>query len=409
MKKLIILSWRNLWRNKKRTHITLSSITFAVIIATFMRGIQLGTYDKMFNDAVRSTTGHIAVMDKLYWDDKSLVNSMEFSPKLKQALKNDKDIEFWAPQIMGGGLASTGEYTRGIMIQGIDPKAQDQQISLGNKIIAGDYLDYDDEAILIGKELAKYLRAEIGDTVVIFGQGYMGVTAAAKYPIKGIFDHPMMEFNKRIGFIPLPAAQYLFFMDGRLTNLNIVLNDDGLIADKLIEYESIIDSTLLETKDWKTMNKELVQSLESDNYSGIIMISILYMVIGFGLFGTILMMTMERKKEFSIMLAIGMQRTKLIINVITESIYIAVLGSAAGLILSFPLVYYFSLNPIEITGGNAEMYQKMNMEPFLWVSTNPDYMIAQFIIVLLLSIVASIIPLYNIFNFDIVAILRGRQ
>ena len=77
MKKQLIFAWRNLWRNKKRTYITLGSIVFAVVIATFMRGMQLGSYEKMLNDAIRSTTGHFSVMGKDYWDDKSLINSME--------------------------------------------------------------------------------------------------------------------------------------------------------------------------------------------------------------------------------------------------------------------------------------------------------------------------------------------
>ncbi|MGL1888597.1 MAG: FtsX-like permease family protein [Reichenbachiella sp.] len=409
MKKILVISWRNLWRNKKRTYITLSSVVFAVMIATFMRGLQLGSYDKMFGDAIKSSTGHLAIMDKLYWDDKALINSMELSPDLENELNEDDQIEFWAPQIMSGGLASTGDYTRAIAVQGIDPEIMDIQMGLKDKIIKGSYLDYGDEAIMIGKDLATFLRADIGDTLVIFGQGYMGVTAAGKYPIKGIFDHPMLEFNKRIGFIPLPAAQYLFFMDGRVTNINIQLKNDNDLAASISKYSMAIDTSLLEVKDWKAMNQELVQQLESDNYGGIIMVSILYMVIGFGLFGTILMMTMERKKEFSIMMAIGMQKTKLIVNIMVESAYIASLGSIIGLVLSFPLVFYFAYNPIEITGERAEIYYSMNMEPIMPISTNPDYMISQFIVVLVLSMFASILPLYNIFKFDIVAILRGRQ
>lgn len=409
MTKKVILAWRNLWRNKKRTYITLASVIFAVVIATMMRGLQLGSYDKMLNDAIRSTTGHVALMDKLYWDDKTLINSMEFSPELENALNNDPEVDFWAPQIMSGALISSGQHTRGIMVQGISPSIQDEQIGLASKVIEGEYLSDNDQAVLIGKELALFLRASVGDTVVLLGQGYMGVTAAGKYPIKGIYDHPMMEFNKRIAFLPLAEAQYLYFMEGRLTNVNIVLNDSDAIQEAQGYYETHMDTVLLEAKSWESMNREMLSSIESDNFFGLIMIGILYMVIGFGLFGTILMMTMERKKEFSIMIAIGMRRTKLFTQVIIESVMIAGLGSLIGLIISFPAVWFYYKNPITITGESAEIYLQMNMEPVIQISTRPDYMVAQFGIILLVSILASIIPLNNILKFNIVDIIRGRQ
>ncbi|MEO9964652.1 MAG: FtsX-like permease family protein [Reichenbachiella sp.] len=409
MKKKIVLAWRNLWRNKKRTYITLASVTFAVVIATMMRGLQLGTYDKMLNDAIKSTTGHVALMDKLFWEDKTLLNSMEFSSDLENALKTDENLDYYVPQLISGALVSSGPHTRGVMVQGIDPKIQSRQLNLADKIIAGEYLSKEDEQVLIGKELAQFLRVEVGDTVVLLGQGYMGVTAAGKYPIKGIYDHPMAEFNKRLVFLPLSTAQYLFFMDGRLTNINLVLKDNETVEATQNYYRSKMDTTWLEARGWRLMNKEILSGIESDNFFGKIMIGILYMVIGFGLFGTILMMTMERKKEFSIMIAIGMKRTRLLIQVILESIMIAGIGALAGLIISFPVVYFYYLNPIPVPEESAEMYRQLNMEPFLQISIKPGYMVLQFAIVLGVSILASVIPLYNIMKFNIVDIIRGRQ
>ncbi len=409
MKRKIILSWRNLWRNKKRTYITVASVLFAVIIATFMRGLQLGSYDKIYNDAIRNSTGHFAIMDKAYWDDKSLVNSFEIPEGMEEQLDKDEEIDFYAPQVMGGGLLSYGNSTRAVLVQGVVPEIMNQQMHIKDKIIKGEFLDEKDEALLIGKELAAFLKVDIGDTVVILGQGYMGVTAAGKYPVKGIFDHPMAEFNKRMSFLSLPAAQYLFFMDNRLTNLNVVLHDPDQLELMMDKYTTQIDTTVLTTRSWKLMNEELIQGMESDNFFGQIMIGILYMVIGFGLFGTILMMTMERKKEFSIMIAIGMKRTKLLSQVILESIMIAVIGAVIGLILSFPVVYFYHINPIEITGENAKIYLEMGMEPVLQISLKPGYMVVQFMIVFVLSLFASLLPLYNIMRFNIVDIIRGKQ
>jgi ABC-type lipoprotein release transport system permease subunit len=405
----LILAWRNIWRNKKRTYITLASIMFAVVIATFMRGLQLGSYDKMLYDAIRSSTGHLALMDKLFWDDKTMDNSMEFSSEIQTLLEDDQNIELWAPEILGGCLASVANNTRGVVVQGVDPAKKDGQIKFKEKIIKGEYLNEDDQSVLIGKDLASFLKVNVGDTVVLLGQGYMGMTAAGVFPIKGIYDHPMAAFNKRFVFMPLAASQYLFFMDGRVSTVNIVLNDASQMTEMQEFYQSKMDTTVVEARDWQSMHKDMLQGIESDNFFGKIMIGILYMVIGFGIFGTILMMTMERKREFSIMMAIGMQQDKLIFQVIIESIYIAAIGAIIGLIISFPIIYFYSVNPIPITGESAQMYRDFNMEPVLTISTKPGYMVVQFGIVLAISLIASIFPLYNITKFNIVDIIRGRQ
>ena len=404
----VILAWRNIWRNRKRTNITLASIVFAVVIATFMRGLQLGSYDKMLYDAIRSSTGHIALMDSAFWDDKTLDNSMVLSSQLEQALDDDLGLEIWVPEILGGCLASVENNTRGVVVQGVDPEKKDKQIKFKEKLIEGNYLDDQDQAIMIGKELALFLGVSAGDSLVLLGQGHMGMTAAGVYAVKGIFDHPMAEFNKRFVFMPLLEAQHLFFMEDRVSTVNLVLKDPSKIQEATEFYQQQTDEATV-VQNWQTMNSDMLSAIESDNFFGKIMIGILYMVIGFGLFGTILMMTIERKREFSIMMAIGMQDYKLTFQVILESIFIAAIGAIIGLAISFPVVYFYSLNPIPITGESAQMYRDLNMEPVLSISTKPSYMLAQFGIVLVISLIASIIPLYNIMRFNIVDIIRGRQ
>jgi ABC-type antimicrobial peptide transport system permease subunit len=108
-------------------------------------------------------------------------------------------------------------------------------------------------------------------------------------------------------------------------------------------------------------------------------------------------------------MAIGMQDYKLITQVILESIFIAAIGAVVGLIISFPVVYFYSLNPIPVPEESAQMYRDLNMEPVLSISTKPGYMVVQFVIVLIISLIASIFPLYNILKFNIVDIIRGRQ
>lgn len=409
MKHTLIFAWRNLWRNKRRTLITISSIVFAVVIAAFMRGMQLGSYEKMLNDAIKSTTGHLAIMDRDYWDNQTLINSVEVTPKLDSLVRTDPDAMIAAREIVTGCLASSGYSTRGILVKGVEPEAEDLRSGMKDKVLEGRYLSRQESGILLGEKLASYLHIETGDSVVILGQGYMGMTAAAELEVIGIFEHPMEQVEKRIAFVSIETAEEVFFMTDRATSLSIVLNDYQQLDISSARYTAVLDTARYEVKPWQEMNEVLLQQIESDSFFGKIIIGILYLVIGFGIFGTVLMMIMERRREFSVMMALGMRSSRLVRIVLIETIMIGVIGALIGLILSFPVIYYFHLNPIPITGDSADIYREFNMEPVLEVAIQPVSLVWQFIIVLALSIAAAVFPVGSISRFNFVSIIRGRQ
>lgn len=408
MKHTLIFAWRNLWRNKRRTVITISSIVFAVIIASFMRGIQLGSYDKMLNDAIKSTTGHLSIMDKDFWESKTLMNSFAYTDQLDSLIASDTHLSFRAPQIASGSLASSGRNTRGVLIMGVDPDVENERSGLRDKIVEGTYLERDGNGVVIGQMLAKYLKLHVGDSLVVLGQGYMGMTAAAEFEVIGLFEHPMSMIDKRFMYISLRSARELFFMEGRLTSVDLVLDDYHDLDVSMAKYVNAIDTSVYDVRSWKTMNKVLLQQIESDNFFGRIIIGILYLVIGFGIFGTVLMMIMERRREFAVMMALGLRPAKLVRIVLAETIMMGMIGAVIGLALSFPVIYYFHLNPIPITGENAEIYREFNLDPILEVAIKPVSLLWQFVIVLILSIVAAIGPIQSIRKFNFVSIIRGR-
>jgi ABC-type lipoprotein release transport system permease subunit len=244
---------------------------------------------------------------------------------------------------------------------------------------------------------------------LILGQGYMGVTAAAELEVIGIFEHPMSMMNKRFLYVNLNTARDIFYMDGRLTSVDLVLDDYHDLDLTIDRYVSVLDTSVYDVRSWKSMNKVLLQQIESDNFFGLIIIGILYLVIGFGIFGTVLMMVMERRREFSVMMALGLRPGRLIRIVLTETVLMGIVGALIGLALSFPVIYYFHLNPIPITGANAEIYREFNLDPVLAVAIKPVSLFWQFFTVLILSIAAAVGPVNSIRKFNFVSIIRGRE
>ena len=406
MSTYIKLAWRNLWRNKKRTLIAAASVFFAVILALIMRSMQTGYYDYSIDASVRMYTGYIQVHGKDYFEKKSLDESMVVDQKHLSELKNTAGVNLIVPRFETYSLISHGNKTKVVQITGINPELENQLTDLKKKIVSGKFLDDSSKGIILAQGLAEILKVEVGDSVVIYGQGYHGVTAAAQIPIVGVVKFTLPELNKSFTYLSLPFAQWLFSAPDRLTSLSIMIDNPKHIDEIKSKIEKIFNSKY-EVMDWAELSPELVQSIQIDNASGIIMLGILYIVIAFGIFGTIMMMTAERVKEFGILISVGMKKWKLGLVTLYETLFVSFIGVFTGAIISIPILLYFKANPIPLTGEYAEAILAFGFEPILPFAIYPGMFFAQIWTVLAIAMVSALYPILFIRKLKPVEALRG--
>ena len=402
----IKLAWRNLWRNKKRTLIAAASVFFAVILALLMRSMQTGYYDYSIDASVRMYTGYIQVHGKDYYEKKSLDESMVVDQQHLTELKNTLGVNLIVPRFETYTLISHGNKTKVVQVTGINPELENQLTSLKKKIVSGNFLSDSSKGIIVAEGLAEILKVEVGDSVVIYGQGYHGVTAAAQIPIVGIVKFTLPELNKSFTYLSLPYAQWLFSAPERLTSLSIMIDNPKKLDGVKSDIQKIFDSKY-EVMDWEELSPELVQSIQIDNASGIIMLGILYIVIAFGIFGTIMMMTAERVKEFGILISVGMKKWKLGLVTLYETLFVSFIGVFTGALISIPILLYFHANPIPLTGEYAEAILAFGFEPILPFAIYPGMFFAQIWTVLAIAIVSAIYPIVFIRKLKPVEALRG--
>lgn len=400
------LAWRNLWRNKKRTLIAAASVFFAVILALLMRSMQTGYYDYMIEASVKMYTGYIQVHGKDYWEKRSLDESMTIDIEHLDKLNNTPGVTLTVPRFETFSLISHGNKTKVAQITGINPQLENQLTDLKKKIVSGKYLDDSSKGIVIAQGLAEILNAQVGDSVVIYGQGYHGVTAAAQVPIIGIIKFNLPDLNKVFTYLSLDYAQWLFSAPDRLTSLSVMIDNPKNLDEIESDIKKIFDENF-EVMDWKELSPELVQSIQIDNAQGIIMLGILYVVIAFGIFGTIMMMTAERIKEFGILISVGMKKWKLALVSVYETLFISFIGVAAGAIISVPILLYFKDNPIPLTGEMADAIVAWGFEPILPFAVYPGMFFAQIWTVLAIAAVSAIYPVLFIKKLKPVEALRG--
>lgn len=402
----LTLAWRNTWRNKRRSLITVLSITFAVLLACVMRSLQIGSYERMIDNSVRFYTGYIQIHKNGYWDDKVIDNSFKYDTSLQRTVTTMQGVQLDVPRLESFALTSFQSQTKGAMVMGVDPQRENRLTNVKEKIVRGRFLQEDDEGILMGEGLAGYLKVQIGDTVTLLSQGFHGANAAGLFAVRGIIRFALPQQNNQLIYMSLPRAQWFYAAPDLITSIALLIDKPAHTNRIVSLLKSKTDSNQIEIMGWRDLVPELVQSIELDNLSGKVMLWVLYLVIGFGMFGTFLMMAAERQYEFGVMIAVGMRRIRLQAVVFLEISLMTVLGVLLGITVSLPILTYFYYNPIRYDEEAAKAIESFGVEAIYPFSLDPVIFTNQAYAIFIMAIVLSAYPIWTIYKMKVVESMR---
>jgi ABC-type lipoprotein release transport system permease subunit len=389
------LSWRNIWRNKRRSALTILAIVFATALLVFMLSFQLGSYEDMINASVTLDTGHIQIMPRGYHEDRKIRNVIDRPDDLLAAIKGLPSVKGAAARAESFCLASSDNRTKGVLISGVHP-AQEKTVSrLSGSMKAGEYLTADDQdAAVIGLLLAKRLKLGINDELTLLGQGRDGSIAAGIVTIKGIFQSGVDEFDRNVIQVPYSYFNDMFYMNHTahriavlLDSLNTIENSRKAIAGQI----DTMDTAQLKIFTWDTLMPGLKQSINLDLISGFIMYGILIIVVCFSILNTFLMSILERKKEYGVLIAIGTTPLRLIKFVLTESMLMTITGLIIGMAAGTAVTLFFSAYGIGL-GEASDMLSQYGISDRLFPKLSPVSLFSGPLLILVFTFLTALIP-----------------
>ena len=396
------IAWRNIYRNKKRTLITVTSIFAALFLIILMRALQFGFYDNIIKTVVESYAGYVEVHAEGYWDNQSLDNAMEVDQKLIDDISSVEGVENIVQRLQTFSLISMGEKTKGGVINGVDISDEQKITDWNKKMVSGSF-DLGENEIIVGKGIAEYFDIRENDTLILYGQGYRGMMAAGKYPVKGVIDLKNPDLNKLGIFMAIESARNYVSSEEISTHI-IIDKEQYYDEEKIVKDLSQILSKDYEIMTWKKTLPEIEQTITADNAGGLIMAFILYIIVVFGMFGTVLMMTEERKYEFGVLISIGMSRIRLFRIILIETIILSMIGVLLAIILTYPISYYFNLNPIDMAvlmgEGADQMLEDLGFSPLAPMSISWDIPLSHALVIFIFSLLISIYPAIKILNLN---------
>ena len=396
------IAWRNIYRNRKRSLITITSIFAALFLVILMRALQFGFYDNIIKTVVESYAGYVEVHADGYWDNQSLDNSMEVDQKLINDINSVEGVENIVQRLQTFSLISMGEKTKGGVINGVDISDEQKITDWNKKMVSGSF-DLGENEIIVGKGIAEYFDIRENDTLILYGQGYRGMMAAGKYPVKGVIDLKNPDLNKLGIFMTIESARNYVSSEEISTHI-IIDKEQYYDEEKIVKDLSQILSKDYEIMTWKKTLPEIEQTITADSAGGLIMAFILYIIVVFGMFGTVLMMTEERKYEFGVLISIGMSRIRLFGIILIETIILSMIGVLLAIILTYPISYYFNLNPIDMAAlmgeGADQMMEDLGFSPLAPMSISWDIPLSHALVIFIFSLLISIYPAIKILNLN---------
>ena len=337
------IAWRNIWRNPRRSILTLCALGLSTALLLFMFAWQVGSYDSMIHAAVSSTTGELQVMHTGYDDNPDIRKAIESPDAVARILDDTPGIVNWSPRAEAFTLADSGKRSYGVMVIGIDIEREPKVSNIRTVIREGEYFSSDTNEIILGRKLARNLQVAPGDEVVLLGQGYDGSVAANVFNVRGIAETGQPELDRQLAEIPLGVFQDTFFMGQRTHRMVITSQSlkklDQLAASLRTRLADVEPDLVVRT--WDQLLPGLKQSIELDMISGYISYFLLLVVVAFSIMNTFIMAVFERSAEFGILNAIGTTRYRLVYILVMETTFLALCGIALGFLAGFGISWYF--------------------------------------------------------------------
>ena len=357
---IVRLAWRNLWRQPRRTWLTIGAMVFSNALLVFMISIQFSTYELMIDNTLQAFTGHIQVQAPGYKDDLKMRQLVPEVRSLAKSLRRELGLETIAARAAAFALASSEERSYGLQIFGVETRFESLVSTIPGLVRDGRYLkDPDASEIVIGKVLARNLRVELGDEVTLLGSGRDGSFAAAIVTVVGIFDSGVADIDRSIAEVPLEFFQDVFYMEGAGHQVVIAAPDLESVAVLKRQVEDLVPAGLV-VHDWNALQPGLQQAIQADISSAFFMYGVLVVLVAFSVLNTQLMSVLERTHEFGITMALGIAPGRLGRLVFLETAFMGLVGLFLGALVGGMITEWFGYTGFSYP-GMQEMAANFNL------------------------------------------------
>lgn len=398
------MAWRNIWRNKARSLVIMMSITLGLIAGISIMALYKGMIRAKVRTVIDREAGHIQVHHPRFQDDLMPVFTIA-DTRVLDKVRTLPAVQAAAARVVTTGMLTTTSGSAGITLYGIEPEAEKAISKLNQKITAGSYFTSETRhPIAIGKKLADKMKLRLRSKVVLTFVDTANTMVAAAFRVAAIYESDNAPFDERTVYIPVQQLATLLNTGPHVHELAVILRRDDDLETAASDLRKIFPNLRVET--WKQVSPETELMVSTtDQYSYIILV-IIMLALAFGIINTMLMAILERIREIGMLVALGMNKIRLFLLILYETIFLTLLGSPLALIASYALIGYFNRNGLDLSGFGQEMMKQFGFQNLVYPEFPWDKLPGLVIIVAATAILSGLLPALRALNLKPTEALR---
>ncbi|TSA24017.1 MAG: ABC transporter permease [Bacteroidetes bacterium] len=389
-----IIAWKNIWRNKVRSLVVIMAITCGLFGGVFSSAVMKGTGEQRIKEAVSRETAHIQLHNPKYIEDNEVKYTIDDQPaELTAMLDSLPQIGAWSSRIKFPAMASSANASTGVMIYGVDPE-KGRMVSEISAMICdscGTYLDGERKnQIVVGQALAHKLKLRLRSKIVLTFQDINGNLTGAAFRICGLYRTNNSVFDEMSVFVAKADIAPLLAMDaGEFQEVAVRLTD----ADEMNQVQQELADRFPEllVRTWKQVDPLVGVMADFMDVWLYMFMAIILLALGFGIINTMLMVILERTRELGMLTAIGMNKRRVFLMIMLESVYLSLTGALIGMALGYLLTIWTAYTGIDLSNF-AQGLEKIGYSPILYPYLDVKFFITLTVMVILIGILASIYP-----------------
>ncbi len=393
------MAWRNIWRNRRRTLVTLASMVFGTFLAILMTGMGDATYGKMIDMAARMGNGHVTVQHPMQVQAPAPKRYISGVGALAKQLRADPQVVAALPRISGQMMVAAAGESRGAMVIGIDPTAENEDtLSALGSISEGKLFAADDKrGIVLGADLARHLGVKLGRKVVYTLTDRHGEVFSGLGRVRGLVKTGTSSVDGGLCLLPIDVLRRALGYGPDDATLVAVLAADQRhthgIAARLRHLENPTRSVLT----WHQTMAELAGFIDMKLSGAAFMEGLLMLLIAAGIFNALFVSVMERLPEFGILSAIGWGRGQLFALVMLESLWMALVGLGLSAVVTAWPYWKLSTDGFDLSAkmGEGAEVANMMMDSQFYVRIHPEHLAFIVVAVVIATLTSGLLPAYK--------------
>ncbi len=395
---LLRIAWRNVWRHRTRSSVIMVSVIFGLWAGLFINGYVNGMVEDRIKLAIEKEVSHLQVHHPGFKSDFDVSLFIPGSDRLLDFLSAIPEIKSFSGRVLAKGMLTSTGGTSGIQINGVHPESEIPVTHLNENIVQGTYFGGDNSRyLLIGEKLMQKLKLRLNSKVVLTLMDKDHIITSGSFRIKGVYKTKNTPFDESNVYIDRQTLTALTATPNELHEIAILLGSN----ESLSKVKDMIHTAFpaLLTENWMEVAPEMDLVVNTTGQSMLIFMGIIMLALAFGIINTMLMAVLERTREIGMLMALGMNKLKVFLMILLETVFLVVSGAPVGMAAGFLTIAWFGRRGIDLS-VYKEVFASFGYSEIIHPVLHARDYLNMLVLVVVTAILAALIPARKALSLD---------